>query len=86
MKIQDLLKQAKPCWKYAAYQRHHTFSKQDNNWVEIYHWWLFNGKPQLIEEVTGFPQWFSIQGGVDVSILFNIEPFNGDWKNSLIEK
>lgn len=84
--IQEVFDQVKPEWKFAAYQKHHAFSKQDNKWVEIYHWWLFRGKPQIIEEVTGFPEWFSMQGGVDVSILFDIEPFNGDWKNSLIER
>ena len=43
-------------------------------------------KPQLIEEVRGFPQWFSIQGGVDVSVLFDIEPFIDNWMNSVIER
>ena len=28
----------------------------------------------------------TIQGGIDISVLFDIKPFNGDWKNSLVER
>lgn len=52
--IQEVFEQVKPEWKFAAYQKHYTFSKQDNKWIESYHWWLFKEKPHLIEEVIGF--------------------------------
>ena len=66
MKIQDLLKQAKPCWKYAAFDE--------------YGWHLYTQKPKILGD-----QWrISTEYGQLVSQIFDIEPFDGDWKDSLI--
>ena len=66
MKIQDLLKQAKPCWKYAAF--------------DDYGWHLYTQKPKILGD-----QWrISTEYGQLVSQIFDIEPFDGDWKDSLI--
>ena len=68
MKIQDLLNQAKPCWKYAAY--------------DDYGWHLYTRKPKIL----GGRWRISTGSGVVVSLIFDIEPFDGDWKHSLIER
>ena len=66
MKIQDLLKQAKPCWKYAAFE-------EDG-------WHLYTQKGKILGD-----QWrISTEYGQLVSQIFDIEPFDGDWKDSLI--
>ena len=66
MKIQDLLNQSKPCWKYAAFDE--------------YGWHLYTQKPKILGD-----QWrISTEYGQLVSQIFDIEPFDGDWKDSLI--
>ena len=66
MKIQDLLKQAKPCWKYAAFDK--------------YVWHLYTQKPKILDG-----HWRISTGyGQLVSQIFDIEPFEGDWRDSLI--
>lgn len=69
MKIQDLLKQAKPCWKYATYDR--------NGWR------LFDDKPRFDEKMN---EWIMSMLGHSFHLkdLFDIEPFDGYWKDSLI--
>lgn len=73
MKIQDLLNQSKPCWKYAAM-----------DWD--LRWYFFSFKP--VPSKTGM--WIlKDETKMDfiekrlVSHLFNIEPFDGEWKDSL---
>lgn len=69
MKIQDILNQVKPCWKYAA---------MDSD----FSWYLFTEKP--------FPHkagvWMTRGEGRAPSVdrTLDIEPFDGDWKDSLI--
>lgn len=66
MKIQDLLNQSKPCWKYAEFDE--------------YGWHLYTRKPKILGG-----QWRISSGyGQLVSQIFDIEPFEGDWKDSLI--
>lgn len=77
MKIQDLLNQSKPCWKYAA---------MDGDGL----WWLYREKPYpdipwitwthecLLDDLEYMAK--------DIGSVFDIEPFDGDWKDSLIER
>ena len=69
MRIQDLLKQAKPYWKYATYDR--------NGWR------LFDDKPRFDEKMN---EWIMSMLGHSFHLkdLFDIEPFDGVWKDSLI--
>lgn len=75
MKIQDLLNQAKPCWKYAAM-----------DWD--LRWYFFSFKPK--QGTSGMWILGSETDMMDVtekrciSHLFDIESFDGDWKDSLI--
>lgn len=71
MKIQDLLKQAKPCWKYAVF----------NSILYPRGWVICKNKPFL----KGIG-WFTNNQFFRISALFDIEPFDGDWKDSLIER
>lgn len=79
MKIQDLLKQAKPCWKYAA---------MDEN----KRWHCYTNKPKLewscLAEQQGFDSYEWVMTGgymmICLSDFFYIEHFDGDWKDSLI--
>ena len=79
MKIQDLLNQSKPCWKYAAMSQ---FKK----------WYCYTEKPELgwndLAEQEGFDpyEWVMVDGYQMpcLSDFFDIEPFDGDWKDSLI--
>ena len=79
MKIQDLLNQAKPCWKYAA-------MGQDKKWR------CYTDKPKLewsdFEYQEGFApdEWVIADGYIMpcLSDFFDIEPFDGYWKDSLI--
>lgn len=85
MKIQDLLNQSKPCWKYAAMDQHKK-------------WRCYTEKPKLErchsaelypEEDCFDPYDWVTDGGYIMPFLsefFNIEPFDGDWKDSLIER
>jgi hypothetical protein len=74
MKIQDLLKQAKPCWKYAACEPSGG-------------WYLYKNKPRC-----GRATWIDDKSPMssvalyDLERIFYIEPFNGDWKDSLISR
>ena len=74
MKIQDILNQSKPCWKYAAMDLDET-------------WWLYREKPYVDynmswthECVMDSFEYFA----KDVGNIFDIEPFDGDWKDSLV--
>lgn len=74
MKIQDLLKQAKPCWKYAAMEPGGG-------------WYLYKNKPRTgktcstwVDDVSPM----SPRALYDLESIFDIEPFDGDWKDSLI--
>lgn len=76
MKIQDLLNQSKPCWKYAAMDEDGT-------------WYIYTEEPYLSNCGT----WTNELDTDDISHyakavghLFDIEPFEGDWKDSLIER
>lgn len=69
MKIQDLLKQAKPCWKYAVF----------NSNLYPRGWIICKNKPFI--QSSG---WFTNNAYFKISDLFEVEPFDGDWKNSLI--
>ena len=72
MKIQDLLNQSKPCWKYAA---------MDCDGL----WYLFTDKPFLHKGGV----WINNSANgrtAEVGYAFVIEPFDGDWKDSLIER
>lgn len=69
MKIQDILNQSKPYWKYAA---------MDSN----FKWYLYTMKPFRDERA-----WRFIRGKCGyVEDFFDVEPFDGDWKDSLIER
>ena len=66
MKIQDILNQSKPCWKYAA--------MTDHGWV------LYSNKPKY-----KYNRWIISHGtAFATDYVFDIEPFDGDWKDSLI--
>lgn len=71
MKIQDLLKQAKPFWKYAA---------TDGN-GKVY---FYSAKPRICDN------FWSCASGNDSALrideLFDVEHFDGDWKDSLISR
>lgn len=74
MKIQDILKQAKPCWKYAAMEPGGC-------------WYLYKNKPRLgktcatwVDDISPV----SPRALYDLESIFDIEPFDGDWKDSLI--
>ena len=79
MKIQDILNQSKSCWKYAAMDQ---FKK----------WRCYTDKPKLewndLAEQEGFDpyEWVMADGYIMpcLSDSFDIEPFDGDWKDSLI--
>lgn len=71
MKIQDLLKQSKPCWKYAAMNK-------SKNWV------LFERKPNLIKRRCRWEKQKENHRCLNLSFIFDIEPFEGNWKDSLI--
>lgn len=69
MKIQDLLNQAKPFWKYAA-------TDEDG---KVY---FYSAKPIIYDNF-----WCCASGDDSarrIDELFDIEPFEGDWKDSLI--
>lgn len=71
MKIREVLKQAKPCWKYAAMDKDFT-------------WVLFEQRPYYDWE-CGY--WNAPKGDLTVlSEIFDIEPFEGDWRDSLIAR
>lgn len=78
MKIQDILNQAKPCWKYAAMNQNKR-------------WRCYTDKPKLewcaLAEQQGFDpyEWIMVDGYKMscLSDFFDIEPFDGDWKDSL---
>ena len=69
MKIQDLLNQTKPCWKYAVF----------NSKIHPRGWIICKNKPFI--RGCG---WFTNNQYFAISALFEIEPFDGDWKDSLI--
>ena len=73
MKIKDLLNLSDPFWKYAA---------TDKN-GEIY---FYNAKPRICNNSWGFADENDIAIRIDNKFneLFDIEPFDGDWKDSLI--
>ena len=71
MKIQDLLNQTKPCWKYAAMDK-------GKNWT------LFERKPNLIKKRHRWERRNENHRMLNLSFVFDIEPFDGDWKDSLI--
>ena len=73
MKIQDLLKQAEPFWKYSA---------TDEN-GEIY---FYSAKPRICDNFWDCADKKDSAIRIDdvLDDLFNIEPFDGDWKDSLI--
>ena len=71
MKIQDLLKQAKPCWKYAPMDK-------GKNWT------LFERKPNLIKKRHRWERRNENHRMLNLSYVFDIEPFDGDWRDSLI--
>lgn len=73
MKIQDILKQAKPCWKYAA--------------MDSDKWWRLHQEKPTVSKLAGV--WVSNEEAINTYVLyslFDIEPFEGDWKDSLIER
>ena len=75
MKIQDLLKQIDPCWKYAA---------TDEN-GKIY---FYSAKPRICDNFWACADENDSVIRIDYVFtedkLFDIEPFDGDWKDSLI--
>lgn len=71
MKIQDLLNQSKPCWKYAAMDCDGS-------------WYLFTDKP--FPHKAGLWMYYEEGHTTNISHAFEIEPFDGDWKDSLIER
>jgi len=75
MKIQELLNQSKSCWKYAA--------TDENGEVCFY-----SAKPRICDDSWGCADINDSFIGIDDSLdeLFDIEPFDGDWKDSLIER
>lgn len=75
MKIQELLNQSKPCWKYAA-------TDEDG---EIC---FYSAKPKICKDVWGCSnaEGDFIYMTSDVFEIIDIEPFEGDWKDSLIER
>ena len=76
MKIQELLNQSKPCWKYAA---------MDFDGI----WYLYRVNPYpthtgiWMQNLSTDEKEFYAQ---PVGYVFDIEPFDGDWKDSLIER
>ena len=76
MKIQDLLKQAKPCWKYAAMEQSGC-------------WCLYKNKPRLGRTGDTWMDYIAPMSKTalySLEHIFDIEPFDGDWKDSLIER
>ena len=71
MKIQDILNQAKPCWKYAA-------MNSDERWR------LHEEKPTASKPVGVWDSKGKTTNIVVLYSVFDIEPFDGDWKDSLI--
>ena len=71
MKIQDLLNQSKPCCKYEAMDK-------GKNWT------LFERKPNLIKKRHRWERRNENHRLLNLSYVFDIEPFDGDWKDSLI--
>ena len=75
MKIQDLLNQSKPCWKYAAMDWDGT-------------WYLYQEKPYVEDDTLVWTSEYEFDSfehfAKDVGNIFDIEPFDGDWKDSLV--
>ena len=73
MKIQDLLNQSKPCWKYAA---------MDKNGEVCF----YSAKPRICDNFWGCADENDNVRRIDdiLDDLFDIESFDGDWKDSLI--
>ncbi len=71
MKIQDILNQSKLCWKYAAMD----FDKR---------WRLHEEKPNASKPVGVWDSNGKTTNIVVLYSVFDIEPFDGDWKDSLI--
>ena len=75
MKIQDLLNQSKPCWKYAA---------MDKTGL----WWLYREKPYPDTLWMAWKHHNLLDNlgymATNIGSIFDIEPFDGDWKDSLI--
>lgn len=53
MKIQDLLKQTKPCWKYAAYDEYgwHLYTQKPK--ILDGQWRISTGYGQLVRQIFG---------------------------------
>lgn len=52
-------------------------------WVamdECGEWWWFEKKPHVDDN-----EWWNVAGGLRCLSCFNIAPFDGDWKDSLIK-
>lgn len=74
MKIKDILNQSKPCWKYAAIDEDRAIC-------------FYTAKPRICDGFWGCSDenddFINI---TDLDEVFDIEPFEGDWKDSLIER
>ena len=75
MKIQDILKQAKPCWKYAARDKEGA-------------WYAYTHKPYPAAEgevwITHGGEMFLIGLQEDLEDLFGIQTDLENWKDSMI--
>ena len=76
MKIQDLLNQSKPCWKYAAMEPSGG-------------WYLYKNKPRAGKTCATWIDNIAPMSAIalyNLEPIFDIKPFDGDWKDSLIER
>ncbi len=71
MKIQDILNLSKPCWQYAA-------TDKDG---KIY---FYSAKPRICDNLWSCAD--ACDSAERIDHIFDIEPFDGDWKNSLISR
>ena len=76
MKIYEIFTLTKPCWKYAAMDEDGT-------------WYIYTEEPYLSNNGT----WTNELSTDDESVfakaigyIFDIEPFEGSWKDSLIKR
>ena len=78
-KMEELIKELKPCWEYAAMD-------YDGSW------YVFTHKPKITainDEREEWTLWECLDEGKNserISDLFEIENFSGSWKDSLIER
>lgn len=74
MRIQDLLNQAKPCWKFAATNKDNTVCFYSAKPVRGDTCWMYRANTEDCICINDY-----------MEDIFDIE-LDGDWKDSLIER